>query len=121
MPRIQLYPESPVFLPAAFDPLQHCAASMVGVSWQGPIILHAGDAIWIRRGWWHCIASDPGCVGLPVEVVASCVRGDAPRVFRHVAPRKRAGRAGTLVSRRPCWASAASVRQLFAVALSEEM
>ena len=118
VPVTQPAASGPVYLPCAYDPSKHPPASMVGVQWREPIVLQAGDAVWIQRGWWHCIEADAGSVGLPVEVVHGFVRGNAPRVFRGLATRHSSGRARNLVSRCPGWGSPSCVRRLFALALA---
>jgi hypothetical protein len=70
------------------------------MAWEGPITLEAGDAMWIGAGWWHCVSAEPRAVAVPVKIIHGSVRGEAPRVFGHVAPRKRMGRSARLVSRR---------------------
>ena len=116
VPRHQARPGAPVFLPDDFDPTVHVPKK--GVRWHGPLKLFAGDAIWIRRGWWHCISSEAESVAVPIEVVHGCVRGCAPRVFRRVASRKtQSGRSDRLVSRRANLGSASSARRLWASAL----
>lgn len=111
---------APVFLPAVCDPsLPHSSSVQKGIAWRGPIELRAGDAIWIRRGWWHCVASEAKGVAIPLEIVRGSVRGSAPRVFRHVASRKpESGRSAREVSRCSNWSSASSVRKLWACALA---
>ena len=120
IPRHQEAGGAPVFLASAFDPVLNCASEMVGVCWHGPLTLHAGSAIWIERGWWHCVASRAEDVAVVVEIKHGCVHGHAPRVFEHVAPRKPHGRIyGRFVSRRPGWGSASSVIGLWANVLEK--
>ena len=103
---------APVFLPAMCDPSLPLVQK--GVEWCRPVTLRAGDAIWIPRGWWHCVASEMGGVAMPLEVVHGSVCGSAPCVFRHVAARKQeSGRSTREVSRRSSWGSAKSVRELW--------
>ena len=109
---------APTLLPPQYDP--SCNPEQKGVQWCAkPIVLEAGDAVWIKAGWFHCITSEAKGVAVPVEVRSGSVRGEAPRVFKHVGPRKQAGRSARKVSRRAGWGSADSVRKLWASALAE--
>jgi hypothetical protein len=111
----------PIFLPSSCDPtlqtLAQCAAA--GALWCPPVTLEAGDAIWIRQGWWHCIVSQAGGVAVPVEIQSGSIRGVAPCVFRRVAQRKPAGGdRRQLVSRAVGWGSAAKVLELWERAMT---
>jgi hypothetical protein len=113
--------QGPIFLPNTCDPtrstLAQCAAA--GAPWCPPVNLEAGDAIWIKAGWWHCIASQAGGVAVPVEIQSRAIRGSAPCVFRRVAQRKPAGGdSGQLVSRAVGWGSAAKVLELWEPAMT---
>ena len=115
--RTQDRPGAPTFLPPAHDPT--CNPPRRGVQWEAPVTLKAGDAMWIGAGWWHCVAAERGGVAVPLEVQSGSVRGEAPRVFEHVAPRKReSGHSDRLVSRRVHWGSDASVCRLWAGAIA---
>lgn len=117
VPRSKYRAGAPTFLLPHHDPTCNPTSRMVreGVRWREPVTLAAGDAIWIRRGWWHCVQAEVGGVAIPVEVVSGSLGGDAPRVFAHVAPRKVEKWSGRHISRRAKWGSAASVRRLFGV------
>jgi hypothetical protein len=113
--------QGPIFLPNTCDPsrltLAQCAAA--GAHWCPSVTLEAGDALWIREGWWHCIESQAGGVAVPVEIQSGSIRGEAPCVFRRVAQRKPAGGdSGQLVSRAVGWGSAAKVLELWEPALT---
>jgi len=102
------------FLPRMLDPSLYPAEEMTGVRWHAPIILEAGDAVWIKAGWWHCILSEANSVAVPLEVkseVCGTTGGSAPCVWRHVAPsildRRLLGRRQ---SRTPGWETGADVR-----------
>jgi hypothetical protein len=108
------------------DPTIHsladCAAN--GVEWSPPVQLQVGDAIFIQRGWWHCLLAEAGGVAISIEIRSGDIRGNAPRVFlctyRHVGTRKPrpSGRdCDRKVARRVGWGSAASVLQLWTPAL----
>jgi hypothetical protein len=111
----------PTFLPTTCDPSIHsraeCAAN--GVGWSLPVQLDAGDAIYIRRGWWHCLLSEAGGVAIAIEIVSTEVAGKGTCVYRHVGTRKPvSGRhCERTVARRAEWGSAASVLQLWTPAL----
>jgi hypothetical protein len=81
----QDYNGAPSYLPSRLDPSLHPTSNMSGVRWSPPVTLNAGDAMWIRRGWWHCIASEAGAVAVPLEVQHNVVAGDTPCVWRGVA------------------------------------
>ena len=79
------------YLSSATDPSIHslaqCAAK--GVQWLPPVTLRAGDAIFIKAGWWHCILSATGGVAIPIEITMDwgkvpVDRGKAPQVYRRV-------------------------------------
>ena len=93
------------------DPSWHelkvCADN--GVKWTGPVVLESGDAIFIPRGFWHCLLSEAGGVAVPIEIVSS-EGGDQPHVWRHAGVRTDRARAHM-------WGSAASVLELWAPAL----
>jgi hypothetical protein len=86
------------------------------------VVLEAGDAIYIQRGWWHCFLAEAGGVAIPIEIVSkakgSGVGGIAPKVYRHVGTRHNSGRSARKVARRVGWCSAASVRELWTPALA---
>jgi len=107
-------PTGPEFLPSWFDPSLYPAEEMIGVRWRGPIILEAGDAMWIKTGWWHCILSEANSVAVPLEVREGVDPGTTPCVWRQVA-RSRRGRwhAGRREPETHGWHSAASVRDLW--------
>ena len=114
IPRTQVHPGASTFLDSMYDPVAH--PMQHGVKWHGPLRLHAGDAIFISRGWWHCIGSEAGGVAVPVEVVHGSISGYAPRIWRRVAPSKpRIDSSGErrMVSRRVQWGSAMDVERLF--------
>jgi hypothetical protein len=101
-----------IFLNLDCDPslkdLAVCARN--GVKWTGPVVLQAGDAIYIPHGFWHCLLSEAGAVAASIEIV-SAVGGDPqPHVIRHAGPRD-------LRARAEMWGSAASVLELWAPAL----
>jgi hypothetical protein len=108
------------YLDTTCDPSIHsraeCAAN--GVQWSEPVDLEAGDAIYIRRGWWHCLLSEAGGVAIPIEIVSAEGAGKGTCVYRHVGTCKPSGRCSDrTVARRAEWGSAASVLQLWAPAL----
>ena len=84
---------APVYLPAEFDP--SCNPPRDGVRWREPVLLMAGDAMWLPRGCWHCVSAPPGAVAMPLEI--------HPRVLRHAAPRKLDVRSGRYISTRAGW------------------
>ena len=49
----------------------------------GPIVLRAGDAVFIPPAWWHAIMGAPGGVALALEVGSMASQ---PVVYRHVGP-----------------------------------
>ena len=106
----------PMFLPPDCDPT--CNDVVSGVKWEEPVTLQAGDAMWLGRGWWHCVQAEPEGVAISIETKSGSVRGDAPRVFEHAASHKQSGRAGRSVSRCQGWGSAMSVLKLWSVALA---
>jgi hypothetical protein len=113
----QDYNGAPSYLPSRLDPSLHPTSNMSGVRWSPPVTLNAGDAMWIRRGWWHCIASEAGAVAVPLEVQHNVVAGDTPCVWRGVA-RVKTQRDGKKVSKVPGWHSGASVRHMWRHALA---
>lgn len=109
---------APLFLPPQFDP--SCKPARKGVQWCAkPKVLEAGDAMWIKAGWFHCVESEDQGVAVPVEIQSGSVRGEAPRVFEHMGPRHESGRSKRMVSRRAQWTSANGVRKLWGSALAE--
>ena len=101
-----------IFLDLDCDPsineLAVCAAN--GVKWTGPVVLQAGDAIYIPRGFWHCLLSEAGAVAVPIEIVSVESGDPQPHVIRHAGARTDRARAQR-------WGSAASVLELWAPAL----
>jgi hypothetical protein len=105
-------------LPDEYDPSFN--EPKKGITWSGPVILEAGDAIWIQAGWWHCVLSEADGVAVTIEVQSEMVTGQTPLVFRHAAPTKSiTGKhsQGRCVSRRPGWGDAAGVLQMWSHAL----
>jgi hypothetical protein len=89
--------------------------------WQPPVKLEAGDAIWIKEGWWHSVGSQAGGVAVPIEITSGPILcKNTPCVFRHVGPGHVVGgrNSGHLVSRRVGWASAAAVLEMWRPALA---
>jgi hypothetical protein len=106
-------------LPDEYDPSFN--EPKKGITWSGPVILEAGDAIWIHEGWWHCILSEADGVAVTIEVQRSMVTGKTPWVFRHAAPTKSViGKHSERrrVSRRQGWGDAAGVLQMWSHALA---
>ena len=114
---------APVYLPSQFDPSAHSVsdiAKMTGAPrWCPPVTLTAGDAIWIKNGWWHCIVSEPDSVAVAIEVESMMVGGDTPCVWRGVAPCRISEPNGRRVSKAKGWHSGVSVRALWNHALLE--
>ena len=109
------------FLPEAYDPSCNGYRPKKGVRWRKPVHLEAGDAIWIKAGWWHCILSEADGVAVPIDVKLGMVVGETPHVFRHAAPSKsgRGKHSERRVSRRPRWGDAASVLKVWSHAFAE--
>jgi hypothetical protein len=102
------------FLPRELDPSLYPAEGMTGVRWHAPVILEAGDAVWIKAGWWHCVLSEANSVAVPLEVQTGVVSGSAPCVWRNVAPSRADRRlAGRRESVTQGWCTAASVRDMW--------
>ena len=85
----------PTFLPSSCDPTHHTReqCALDGVRWWPPVQLQAGDAIWIKEGWWHCVGSKAGDVAIPIEIVSRCIEGVSPCVYRRAASCHREGAA----------------------------
>jgi hypothetical protein len=106
----------PPFLPASLDPTLHPSAEMKGVRWcSEPVTLECGDAMWIPRGWWHCVRSEADSVAVPIEVAPDVVSGVTPCVWRKVATVVRYQKGAPLKLRHsaPTWHSAAGVRDMW--------
>ena len=105
----------PPFLPARLDPCLHSTAGMTGVRWcREPVVLECGDAMWIPRGWWHCVRSEADSVAVPLEVGPDSVSGATPCVWRAVANvRSHQKGAPRKLRLAPAWHSAANVRAMW--------
>jgi hypothetical protein len=105
----------PPFLPARLDPCLHSTVGMTGVRWcSEPAVLECGDAMWIPRGWWHCVRSEAGSVAVPIEVEKDSVSGAGPCVWRAVATaRCHHDGAPRQLRHAPTWRSAANVRAMW--------
>lgn len=110
---------APTYLPPECDPSGN--APQDGVKWQGPVLLNAGDAIWLVRGMWHCVQAAPGAVAVPLEISKGLFPGEQPRVLRHVAPRKRDDHSGRYVSTRPGWGLAWNACHMWANTLRQSL
>jgi hypothetical protein len=111
----------PSFLPAWLDPCLHSTAGMTGVRWRRePVVLECGDAMWIPRGWWHCVRSEADSVGVPLEVGPDSVSGATPCVWRAVATvRSHQKGAPRKLRFAPAWHSAAHVRAMWLKTLEQ--
>ena len=107
-------------LPSQFDPSAHSVSEVLegAPKWCPPVTLAAGDAMWTKSGWWHCIVSEPDSVAVAIEVYSEMVDGATPCVWRGVAA-GRTQRTGRRVSKAKGWHSGASVRALWKHALRE--
>ena len=108
------FTNGPPFLPSRLDPSLHATSEMEGVRWcSEPVTLEAGDAMWIRRGWWHCVRSEADSVAVPIEVHSDMVSGTTPCVWRKVAGVRQRGGGRRVLKDAPEWHSAARVRAMW--------
>jgi hypothetical protein len=113
----------PIFLPLTCDStkihsLSHSAAN--GVEWSPPVTAASRGRNLHPERLVALLLAKVGGVVIPIEIESGKVRGNAPRVFRHVGTRKPMSwsHCDWNVSRRAGWGSAASVLQLWTPALA---